>query len=69
MKRNLASVLAASVFCSFALVGCGDESSSTVKEKVTAPGGTTERTVTDKVKSTGENPPPVSTGETGKTPK
>jgi len=69
MKRKLASALVAGVFCSFALVGCGDESSTTAKETIKGPGGTTERTVTDKVKSTGDNPPPASNGETGKTPK
>lgn len=68
MKRSLATAFAFGAFCAFGLVGCGEESGSKTTEVVKDSGGTTEKTTETKVKSKGDNPPPVD-GETGKTPK
>jgi len=69
MRRTIPSAILASVFTAFCLAGCGDESSTKVKETTTDPGGKTTTTIDKSVKSTGDNPPPNSAGETGKTPK
>ncbi len=68
MKRILAAALMIGVFSTCGFVGCGEKSEQTVKETTTSPGGTTETTVDKTVKSTGENPPPNTAGETAKTP-
>ena len=47
------------------LAGCNDrETKTTETEKVSGPGGTTTTTTEKTVKSTGENPPPNSQGQT-----
>jgi hypothetical protein len=71
MKRTLSSalILGLLVFPCAGLVGCGTESKKEATETVTSPGGTTTTTSEVKVKSTGENPPANSAGETGKTSK
>jgi hypothetical protein len=66
MKRALASALILGAVSGFGLVGCGEETKVQEKETVSTPGGKTETTTETKVKSTGDNPPPSSTGETGK---
>jgi hypothetical protein len=69
MKRplSLALILGLLSFPAAGLVGCGEESKRGTSETVTTPGGTITTTSETKVKSTGENPPPNSAGETGKT--
>jgi hypothetical protein len=71
MKRTLSSALIFGllVFPAVGLVGCGDESKSRRTETITTPGGTTTTTSETKIKSTGDNPPPNSVGETGTTGK
>ena len=71
MKRILSSCLLFGilVFPVAGLVGCGEESKTGTKETITTPGGTTTTTSENKVKSTGNNPPKNSAGETGKSEK
>jgi len=71
MKRTLSSAMIGGLllFPAFGLVGCGQESKTERTETITTPGGTTTTSTETKVKSTGENPPPNSAGETGKTGK
>jgi hypothetical protein len=71
MKRTLSSALVFSVLALpvVGLVGCSDKAATTEKETVTTPEGTTTTTTEKEVKSTGENPPPNSAGETANTPK
>jgi hypothetical protein len=71
MKRTLSSalILGLLLFPAVGLVGCSQESKMERTETVTTPGGTTTTTSEHKVKSTGENPPPNSAGEIGKTGK
>lgn len=72
MRRILSSglILGLLLFPVAGLVGCGQESKTVTKETtITTPGGTTTTTSETKVKSTGDNPPPNSAGETGKTGK
>ena len=71
MKRTLSSalILGLLVFPAVGLMGCGEESKVGRTETVTTPGGTTTSTTETKVKSTGDNPPPNSAGETGKSGK
>jgi hypothetical protein len=68
MKRILSSALIFGllVFPAVGLVGCGEESKTGRTETVTTPGGTTTTSTETKVKSTGDNPPPNSVGQTGK---
>jgi hypothetical protein len=70
MKRILSSglIFGLLLFPVAGLVGCGQESKMGKKtETITTPGGTTTTSSETKVKSTGDNPPPNSAGETGKT--
>jgi hypothetical protein len=69
MKRTLSSGLTLVLlsFLGVGLVGCGEESKSGTKETITTKGGTTTTSTETKVKSTGDNPPPNSAGQTGKT--
>ena len=69
MKRTLSSalILGLLMFPAVGLVGCSEESKMGTTETVTAPGGTTTTSTETKVKSTGDNPPPNSAGQTGKT--
>ena len=69
MKRTLSSalILGLLLFPAVGLVGCGEESKTGTTETITTPGGTTTTSTETKVKSTGDNPPPNSAGETGKT--
>jgi hypothetical protein len=70
MKRFLTTALMLGIVSSGGLiVGCGEKSEFTQKETVQAPGGTTETTKDTTVKSTGENPPPNSQGQTAEGPK
>jgi len=64
MRRILSSALVIGVFSLpvIGLVGCGEEASTTVKEQVSSPGGTTTKEVKETVKSTGSNPPATSDG-------
>ena len=68
MKRILSSALIFGLlgFPAVGLVGCGEESKTGRTESVTTPGGTTTTSTETKVKSTGDNPPPNSAGQTGK---
>jgi len=68
MKRILSSALIFGLllFPAIGLVGCGDESKTGKTETVTTPGGTTTSSTETKVKSTGDNPPSNSAGQTGK---
>jgi hypothetical protein len=69
MKRIVSSspILGLLLLPAVGLVGCGAESTTARTETVSTPGGTTTTSTETKVKSTGENPPPNSAGETGKT--
>jgi len=66
MKRLLSLALILGSVSTFGLVGCGDEAKVEKTETVSGPGGTTTTTDTQKVESSGENPPPNSAGETAK---
>ncbi|WP_074306493.1 hypothetical protein [Singulisphaera sp. GP187] len=68
MKRSLSTalILGLLVLPAIGLVGCGHESKVEKTETVTGPGGTTSSSSEVKVKSTGENPPPNSAGQTAK---
>jgi hypothetical protein len=69
MKRLLITALVAGVFSVFGLAGSSEKSEVQTQEKVSAPGGTTTTTDTKEIKSSGENPPPNSAGQTAETPK
>jgi hypothetical protein len=69
MKRIMTAALVASVFSTFGLVGCGEKSEFKRTETVSSPGGTTTTQDTKEIKSTGENPPPNSAGQTAEGPK
>jgi len=69
MKRFLTAALFAGVCCTFGLAGCGEEAKVKTQETVTSPGGTTTTTDTKEIKSTGENPPANSAGQTVEPPK
>jgi hypothetical protein len=68
MKRTLSSalILGLLVFPAVGLVGCSQESATGRTETITTPGGSTTTSTETKVKSTGDNPPPNSAGQTGK---
>ncbi len=66
MRRFLASALILSSFSMFALVGCEDKAEVKSKETVSGPEGSTTTTKTDRVESSGSNPPANASGETGK---
>ncbi len=69
MKRTLSSALILGLlsFLAVGLVGCGEETKTGRTETIATPGGTTTTSTETKVKSTGDNPPPNSAGQTGKT--
>jgi hypothetical protein len=69
MKRSLTAILLTGVLATCGLVGCAEKSEVTTTEKVSTPNGTTTTTNTETVKSTGENPPPNTAGQTAETPK
>ena len=71
MKRTLSSalILGLLLFPAVGLIGCGEESKTGRTETVTTPGGSTTTSTETKIKSTGDNPPPNSAGQTGKTGK
>jgi len=54
MKRFLAPALLLGAVSGFGLVGCGEESKVEHKETVSTPFCTDTRTVTEKVKTTGD---------------
>jgi hypothetical protein len=68
MKRTLSSALILGLlfFPAIGLVGCGEESKTAKTETISTPGGKTTTSTETTVKSTGDNPPPNSAGETGK---
>ena len=66
MKRFLAPFVFAGVAACFTLSGCSDETKVKESETVSSPGGSTTTTKVESVKSTGENPPANSAGQTGK---
>jgi len=65
MKRFLAPFAVAGLAACFTLSGCSDETKVKESETVSTPGGTTTTTTETKVKSTGENAPANSAGQTG----
>jgi len=67
MKRILAPFLLAGVAACFTLSGCSDESKVKETQTVSTPEGKTTTSVEKSVKSSGENPPPNSAGQTGAT--
>jgi hypothetical protein len=69
MKRFLTAALIAGLISTTGLVGCGEKSEVKQTETVTSPGGSTETTKTETIKSNGENPPPNSAGQTVEPPK
>jgi hypothetical protein len=58
MKRLLASALIIGV-STFGLAGCGEETKVESKDTVSTPTGKTTETKTDKVDTSGSNPPPA----------
>jgi hypothetical protein len=62
MKRVLASALIVGVASLFGLSGCGEETKTETKETATTPTGSTTETKTDKVESSGSNPPAAPSG-------
>lgn len=66
MKRLLALSLIVGI-STFGLAGCGEKTEVKEKEVVSGPGGTTTTETNKSIKSTGDNPPPSSAGETGGT--
>jgi hypothetical protein len=68
MKRSLslALILGLLGLPAIGLVGCGEEKKVEKSETVSGPGGTTTTSSEVKVKSSGENPPPNSAGQTAK---
>ena len=56
MKRILASVMVLSVL-SIGFVGCGEKAKVEKKTTVETPNGSTEKTETTEVKTTGDAPP------------
>jgi len=66
MKRIFAPFAVAGLAACFTLSGCSDETKVKESETVSTPGGTTTTTVDKSVKSTGENAPANSAGQTGK---
>ena len=69
MKRFLTTAMILGLFAPFGLVGCADKAKVETSETVATPSGTTTTTDTKEVKSTGENPPANSAGETATPPK
>jgi len=67
MKRFLAMALVLGLISPCALVGCSDKAKVETSETIKTPGGETETTKSTEIKSSGENPPPNSAGETAKT--
>lgn len=65
MKRLIAACSLLSL-STVLLVGCAEKKKTERTETVSSPGGTTETTISKEVKSTGDNPPPNTQGETGK---
>ena len=66
MKRTLAFLLSALLI---GFVGCGETSKTEEKKVTETPTGTTTETHTDKVKQTGDNPPPPTGGTDAAAPK
>jgi len=64
MKRFLSTSLLVGICSAFGMMGCADESKVKETSTVSTPGGTTETTSETKIKQTGDNPPPATTGET-----
>lgn len=56
MKNLLLSMFVLSLF---AVVGCGETTSTTKETTVSTPGGTTTITTEQEVEKTGDNPPAV----------
>ncbi len=56
MKNLLLSMFVLSLF---AVVGCGEKTSTTEETTVSTPGGTTTVTTEKEIETTGDNPPAV----------
>jgi hypothetical protein len=71
MKRFLTAALVAGLFAvpTIGLVGCGEKSEVKQEETIKSPTGTTTTTTDTTIKSTGENPPANTAGQTAETPK
>jgi hypothetical protein len=69
MKRFVTAALLAALCSTTGLVGCSEKSQIKEKETVSTPGGQTTTETTKEIKSSGENPPPNTAGQTAETPK
>jgi len=65
----LTATMFAGVFSLVGLTGCGEKAEVKQTESVSTPGGTTTTEKTETVKTTGDNPPANSAGQTAETPK
>lgn len=54
MKRTLILAAVLGIFAPVALVGCGEETKTEKTEKVSTPGGSDTKTVTEKETKTGD---------------
>ncbi len=62
-QKSIVAVLAASFCFMTGFAGCGEEAKVEKKETVTSPTGTTTTETTQKINSTGSNPPANSAGQ------
>jgi len=69
MKRFLTMALLLGLASPCGLVGCSDKAKVETSETVKTPEGQTTTTESKEIKSSGENPPPNSEGQTAETPK
>ncbi len=63
-QKSIVAVLVASFCVMTGLAGCSEEAKVEKKETVTSPTGTTTTETTQKINSSGSNPPANSAGET-----
>ena len=57
-KTRLITALVVGFSATLGMVGCGETAETKTKVEQSGPGGTTTEESTNKVKQTGENPPP-----------
>ncbi len=57
MKRSMILSFSLAMFAPIALIGCGEEARTESKTKVETPTGSSEKTVTEKEKTTGDMKP------------
>jgi len=69
MKRFLTLAVILGVSFPLGLTGCSDKAKVETSETVSTPSGETQTTTTQEIKSTGENPPANSAGQTAETAK